>query len=1533
MKSKLFPFLALVLLFAILGGRFLKSEETKSAPTDTESTQKSVFATNLVEGEIELTKVTFKTNHQGEEHEFELALNEAVERLPEGKDNIIEIDPPATIETLAARLSSLKTENPVLPICYRKDRERSPENRHFVTRNLTIELSQDKTVPALPKGITLKEQPAYAPGFAVVSAVDPFAALALLPEVQQTQGVKSAEVQLAIQRTKKALPNDPLIGDQWHLKASGSAVTGSDINVENAWLYGSTGGVRGNGVRIGIVDDGLQTAHPDLAANVDTTNDFDWNGNDNSPEPGTDDDHGTACAGNAAAVGNNGLGVSGSAPEATLVGMRLIAAGVTDSQEADALSYLPNLIEIKSNSWGPDDSGALSAPGSLARAALANAAETGRNGLGTIFVWAGGNGLENEDNSNYDGYANDIHTIAVGASNSQGEQSFYSESGANLIVVGPSSGDSPALEITTTDRTGNNGYQSGDYTDDFGGTSSSTPTVAGIVALLLEKNAALGWRDVQEILLTSARQIDASDNDWITNGAGLSFNHKYGAGLADATAAVALADGWTNLVAAQTDSTSAPNLGLSIPDNNSTGVSYDLILDGTNLRCEHLTLTVSATHSYRGDLAITLTSPNGTESQLAETRGSDDANNYAGWTFSTVRHWGEDSNGTWTVTVVDGAAEDTGTLTSLALTAHGTPATPTNPAPVVSIDSPSNNAIFSPGSTVAVSISANDLTADGSTGVVTSVELFDGTTSLGIDTTSPYTFSFSPSLGQHNLSAVAIDSEDESRTSAIISFSVIDQPPVVTTASLTPASQSFSDESLTVTGVTATDPEGVTPTFAYQWENSDNGVNWNSTSFTGNTLAPAPSQAGLLWRAQVIASDGTNSSAPFLTQAVNILNRPPSTVAVGQSVNYSTGLVLRGSESTLSRDAIINEFSQGVSGSSEWIEILVLRETSLRNWELSDSNSSSSLVFADTAAWDSVPAGTLFVVYNGAAKDSLLPADDSDFSDFTMVLSSDDSALFSGGWPGYGNGGDSVVLLNDTGTTIAGFSYGNRFEPSPSLGSVSSSTSVYYSGSNDSDASLASFWQTTTSTVARTTRVPRVPTTLPINFGGDWGSLPTGFTSSGTGTYSSSLGDDTVPGSARFDGDNDELTVEFDATAGSLSYQIRGNTGGTPTTSGTFVIEESADGSSFAPLRTLIDQANTDTAYSDTPSASARFIRFRYEDKISGNIQLDKLVITTGSSGGPDNIGLVINPATFSEGAGPNAATGTLSLATAPTSNLTITLSSSDSSAATVPASVTILAGQTSASFEIAAIDDALADGNQDTLITASATGFSDGTFSLTVTDDEATLEGVTPAAGNSPANSQFVADLRSGALNAPALFRIASGSLPDGLTIDETTGVIAGSISNSANLAVYPLTVERYNSFAEVVSLSFDLEVISNGGYSTWIAGQNVSDPSPLVDSDNDGLANLLEYYLDGDADTANPEITPCLVFDTTEINLTFWHLKSATDVTAVVEWSDTLLAGSWSSVGVSSEVTIDEPTREFIEATIPLGSGKRFVRLRVEE
>lgn len=475
---------------------------------------------------------------------------------------------------------------------------------------------------------------------------------------------------------------NPLYARQWHLRNSGQGggLAGVDVRAEQAWAQASSAGlVLGGRATIAIVDDGLQWAHPDLQANYLAAGSYDYNFNDADPSPGSADAHGTSCAGVAAAVGDNAIGVSGIAPKARLSGIRLIAAGATDSQEGKALNHALQLNDIYSNSWGPADSGkGLDAIGPAARAALANGFSNGRGGKGALYFWAGGNGRANKDNSNYDGYANSKYVIAVGAIADSGKPAYYSEPGANLLVSAPSSGGSSG--IVTTDLMGSSGYgglSDANYTNQFGGTSSATPLAAGVAALILDANPELSNRDVMHILVQSARKVDPTAAGWIANGAGRFFNHDYGFGMVDAGAAVSLARSWTPVAPLAALSSAAETVKLAIPDSGGGSLVRSLTIQD-NLRIEAVEVLFNASHTYRGDLEVKLTSPSGSTSILANVR-RDSNDNYSSWLFSSRQHWDELSQGTWTLTVTDRAAADVGTLHNWGLTITGTASTA--PAP------------------------------------------------------------------------------------------------------------------------------------------------------------------------------------------------------------------------------------------------------------------------------------------------------------------------------------------------------------------------------------------------------------------------------------------------------------------------------------------------------------------------------------------------------------------------------------------------------------------------------------------------------------------------------------------------------------------------------------------------------------------------------------------------------------------------------------------------------------------------------------
>ncbi len=608
----------------------------------------------------------------------QLAGAETYELMEGGqkKRYVIDEESVAVVESYQTRARSAdmkvaEQEEPLL-VMYLEGRERNASTKRILQKEIILKLSEDADVDKIisKSGAVSSRVPSYAPQMLILTFTESDAGLTQTAALSKLPGVIEARPVLSKQQSKRSVPTDPLYqyhpfieGYQWHLNNRGynGGTAGVDVNIEQVWET-----YKGSGVTVAITDDGLQTDHPDLAANVNSALGYNWNdGVSTDPTPSPTHSHGTSCAGVTAAVADNDVGGTGAAPEASLVGFRLIAGNVTDEQEAESVALYNDQIQIKNNSWGPfDDQGTLDDSGDLFKAALLDSVQNGRGGLGTIHMWAAGNGGD-EDNVNYDGYANSIYTVAIGAVTNTGERSWYSEPGAAKVVSATSNGGTEGITTTAINS---------DETFSFGGTSSATPLAAGVVALMLEANPALGWRDVQEILIRSARQVNTIESSWAVNGAGIPFSHEYGAGLIDAHLAVSMAESWTNLGTHQNHTVAATiPTSVAIPDNTSTGGQVSFVVDAAdNMRLEHVTLTTTITHPDRGELQVRLTSPSGTVSILGDTdsKTSDQAN-YDNWTFMTVHNWGEEAAGTWTLEVVDSTTGQTGTIDQASITLYG----------------------------------------------------------------------------------------------------------------------------------------------------------------------------------------------------------------------------------------------------------------------------------------------------------------------------------------------------------------------------------------------------------------------------------------------------------------------------------------------------------------------------------------------------------------------------------------------------------------------------------------------------------------------------------------------------------------------------------------------------------------------------------------------------------------------------------------------------------------------------------------------
>lgn len=296
---------------------------------------------------------------------------------------------------------------------------------------------------------------------------------------------------------------------------------------------------------------------------------------------------------------------------------------------------------------------------SLERTALETANSSGRGGLGEIFAWAAGNGGL-ADRVEYDPYASSRMTLAIGAIGDNDTRSYYNEHGSSMTVVSHSNGNNRGIYTTT----GGSGY-----TSNFGGTSSSCPLGAGVTALVLEANPALTWRDVTGVLIESARKNDPNNSNWVMNGAGYDVSLNYGFGAIDADAATQLAQTWTNFGPEQVSSTGTVAVNQSIPDNNTTGLSRTVNIP-EDFIVEAVELNMNASHNNVGDLYIKINSPNGVGSIVAKQRG-DTTNNYSNFVFTSMRHWGESSQGDWTIDVQDQDSGTTGTWQNFTLTVYG----------------------------------------------------------------------------------------------------------------------------------------------------------------------------------------------------------------------------------------------------------------------------------------------------------------------------------------------------------------------------------------------------------------------------------------------------------------------------------------------------------------------------------------------------------------------------------------------------------------------------------------------------------------------------------------------------------------------------------------------------------------------------------------------------------------------------------------------------------------------------------------------
>jgi subtilisin-like proprotein convertase family protein len=475
-----------------------------------------------------------------------------------------------------------------------------------------------------------------------------------------------------------SVPTDWLYTAQWHFNLIG--------NIGAIW-----DDYTGAGVHVGVYDDGIALAHGDLAPNYDASRHVVVGGVTYVGDDGASGEHGTSVAGLIAAAAN-GTGSVGVAHGASITGVNIFRGDAIDVNSSNPTAFMSAVhqatnFDVMNNSWGTTPSmGAfqnLNVAGSFAnllQTEYLHLTQDGRGGLGTIILQAAGN-----DNriTGGDGVNAMRYTITVGATEADGVAASYSNYGPDLLVCAPAG-------AVTTDRPGSGGYSDGSWTNQFGGTSAATPITAGVVSLMLDANEDLSWRDVHNILANSATftggfffgQQPSENDGWLINGAnnwnggGMHYSIDYGYGMVNVYNAVRMAEVWGRFDQGQTSvaalATGVNTTDFAIPDAPSAGVSVPVNLSVTG-EVEYVELSVTLQHTYGADLELLLTSPEGTTFLCYDgsAGGSGWADNSVRWTFGFEGFRGETANGVWSLTAVDGAGGDTGTIQQVNLSVYG----------------------------------------------------------------------------------------------------------------------------------------------------------------------------------------------------------------------------------------------------------------------------------------------------------------------------------------------------------------------------------------------------------------------------------------------------------------------------------------------------------------------------------------------------------------------------------------------------------------------------------------------------------------------------------------------------------------------------------------------------------------------------------------------------------------------------------------------------------------------------------------------
>ena len=1378
------------------------------------------------------------------------------------------------------------------------------------------------------------------------------------------------------------------------LNANAAISTGANLLRDGGAPYGLTG----SGLRVGVWDGGsVRSTHQEFGTRVTKKN-----------ASAANDDHATHVAGTIGASGVNPL-AKGMAPAVTIDSYdwnsdyaEMTAAGAATATDTTK-------IPLSNHSYGYNavtaDMGRYETEANLTDALAASLPYY-------LIFWAAGNEQDTltaqlgYQSITFNGLAKNILTIGAGDDAvTAGVRNPAVGTLAYFSSMGPCDDGriKPDLTANGVDVFSPVATSNTAYDGTYSGTSMATPNALGS-AVLIEQLYAREFSGqrlraslLKALLIQTATDVGRTGPDY-----------QYGWGYLNVKAAA-------DLLLAHKASLASPKLIEGTVTNAAKTLTHSFTWDGaspiratlcwTDPAGTAQTAADSRTPNLKNDLDLKITAPNGTTNylpyvmpfvgtwtqpsmELSATTGVNKVDN-----VEQVYVAAPAQTGSYTITVtLPGTLTGTSQIYSLVVSGGANVAT--NPAPVVTLDSPAAGTVILPGAPVTLTATATDTVIGGGPGVVTGVEFFNGTTSLGTDSTAPYSLSWTPpSAGSYTLTATATDSEGATGSSAPASLTVLLGDGTPTLSTVAPAS-GVAGDSITLTGtnfaaVSAVNFNGV-PAALYT-------VN-SSTSITATV--PAAATTGSV---TVTNFYGTATSpSPF-----TIVQNP---VLISQI--YGAG------------------GNSGATLNADYVELYNRGQTAvnLTGWSVQYASASGTSWQAATLT-GSIPAGKNYLVkLSGGTIGAALPTADATGS-INMSGSQGKVALRNTTTPFTGSTPIGQSGLQD----FVGFGNANAYEgaaaPSPST-----TTAIFRigGGATDTGNNSADFTAAAPNPRNSTAGVPAAPvissaTTASGTVGQAFSyqitasnsptsyaatSLPAGLTVntntgliSGTPTTASvstvtiSASNATGPGSAT-------LTITIAASGGGgggsnvLSEDFASIIGGDNTTSNGS--SSPWAGNTNFPSATLVkafqaggavklgNTSLTGSITTKTLDLSANGGAFSVTFKVKGWTTVEGNITVSAT-------GLTPQTVTYTQVASGTFETKTLNF-TGGTSAMTVTIRTTAKRAyiddVVIATTGSVATPIISTTGTLAAVDTAYGTASPTPatfsvsgaamtagiLVTApsgfevSQTAGGASGYAATQTIGAAGTIAATPvfvrlaastsadsyagnvvctSAGAAPVNvpvATSVVGPKVLVITAQDRTKLFGATLTLGGTAFDTTGLVLGQTVGSVTLTAsggtaapdplgtYAITPSAASG-GTFAAANYDISyqpgtlTVTAPTFAEWATG--LSDPAASADPDADGVSNLLEYYMGLNPALADA-VSPQFNYTGSVLQFDYRRSKTITGVTGAVQWTTTL-GGTpiWSASGVTDTLVSDHGTYELRRATVSFANPEtaKFLRLNVSQ